>query len=1320
MEQSNKQPERESGIDDRWVSLGPDLARIPERLLLAHARGEVLFLAGAGISRPALPDFRGLVLAIYKELDPTVHVAISGILSDVPPTAYDRWKHYLSNLTDYQIAEIERFFNGDYDVVLGMLERRMDRQSHEASRVRQAVAEALRMPDAKPAPIHRALIRLADRGGATAIVTTNFDLFLEDAARKLRQSIETYTLGGIPRPSSRNDFTGILHLHGALERNPKKYSDLIVTDQDFGEFYLRRRIVPDFIYDAARLFHLVLVGYSANDPPMRYLLNAIAGDSARFPDLKKRFVFVDTHDPVVLTDWKGRGITPISYDPANGHIALSKTLKRWADLSAINGKEGLVNREIERLVRTGRNEASDADRDLFDHLIRRTDQDKRVGISQLASRHKADLGWLDAIVAVAREGYLTRAPEESDLKNSDEMVQPVRRVAIAFLEGRLAERATIDWALGPEPTNTIRRGAVLDLLYRWALGNGEDPGEPWRSAWRFVEESWRQPVVKDNRIGVILARNRLRAGERTGSLIDAIVEVVAPRLEIESSSRLYRFYLAPYGKLPKRPKKVRDLLSMNLTSGEVIDPDELGLKDFEDRPFLVSLAGALECAVANGLELARRIYPGMDQEHIIWPLDRVHYIPSDKHGYERGMAPSVKLLHAVVARLAELDPASAIEFVRRWRSMDSSVHLRLWAALSQDPQVTPADEVGEFLLSLDGEIFWDLNGYPEIAELRARRFAELDPETQKALTARIRKLPPRDKWPKRITAEQVAKARRYQGVRELQRIQVAGARLSQSDKAWIEERIHEFPELIEMDVDTDFLRTFSGTYRKASRPDDRFDLLSGEERLKELESVLPPTPGLGGNPAQGAENWIKANGNVIRILTDFESTTNSGADFPKVWEHFGWAHSPGTEEAEEAIQRDLDDECQRVLSLLAKLTETTLRKAIHGISWWLYRWERRVVALPQGIDIWLKVWPVAVAATNAEQMAKREKPADTALEESDKREYEKFDTLKPPVGRLMGVFLTACPGLNNTPRPFEDAADAPRRMRDAIESATGHARLIALHRMLQVLPWFLRADPDWTHKTLTTPLHDDTPKGKSLWRAVAYRTRFSDVIQIIGEPMAEHATDRRLDREIRQSLVFSLIIESLHAFREDRNPAIPHTRVTQMIRLLDDEVRAYGANTIQYFVRDVSKPNGKNETPPSPEELFRNAARPFLRKVWPQERTLATTGVSKALVDLPATTKGAFAEAVDTIERFLVPFECWTMSDYGFFSKEDSGRPTLSIIDDKEKADALLRLLDPTIGTGEGARIPYDISNALQRIREVAPDLARDPRFQRLAAATRR
>ncbi len=391
---------------DRDLVLGKDLAPIPERLLLAHARGEVLFVAGAGVSMSAgLPDFRGLVVKVYEDLDLAVHSVISQISSSHNnPENLD-----LSNLHDGQKAELKRFQNGEYDVVLGMLERRLEGQEKAQSSVRQMVREILRQDGLKPAPIHRALMRLSDRGVAVAIITTNFDLLFEVAARNLRQSVQTYALGGIPRPrpTLSPEFNGVLHIHGALDRNPEKTSDLIISDQDFGDFYLRRRIVSDLIYDSARLYNLVLVGYSANDPPMRYLLNAVAADVARFPDLKERFILVgmDKDDPVELADWKARGITPIQCDVQDDdHSQLEDTLVQWAEFSAINGNKSRVDRELKKIVKVKKAEASDEECDLFDHLIRRSNPTERIRLAKLASKQKADLGWLDAIVKVSSGG----------------------------------------------------------------------------------------------------------------------------------------------------------------------------------------------------------------------------------------------------------------------------------------------------------------------------------------------------------------------------------------------------------------------------------------------------------------------------------------------------------------------------------------------------------------------------------------------------------------------------------------------------------------------------------------------------------------------------------------------------------------------------------------------------------------------------------------------------------------------------------------------------------------------------------------------------
>lgn len=388
--------------EDRWISLGPGASLLPERLLLAHARGSVLMITGAGTSMQAgLPSFAGLVLQVYEALDQAVWRAMRK-----PAEERD-----VSELSSAQLAEIARFDRGDYDVVLGMLERRIDVLSGGDNAVRRTIDRLIRsVPDgvgglraATPAPIHKALISLADRGGVTTIATTNFDRLLQGRSKHLR----TYALGDIPRPGRGHGFSGVLHIHGVIGRSPGRVSDLVVNDRDFGEVYLRRRLVPDFIYDSARLFNLVMVGYSANDAPMRYLLNAVAADGSRFDDLKERFAFIPqpTSSEPSIEDWQARGITPIPYERDAGHRQLLLTLEAWAKLSAVNGNVPAADKLISRSVATPRSRCTDQSKDFVDHMFRRATSRERMRISALMSRAKADTGWLQALCDVVAESH---------------------------------------------------------------------------------------------------------------------------------------------------------------------------------------------------------------------------------------------------------------------------------------------------------------------------------------------------------------------------------------------------------------------------------------------------------------------------------------------------------------------------------------------------------------------------------------------------------------------------------------------------------------------------------------------------------------------------------------------------------------------------------------------------------------------------------------------------------------------------------------------------------------------------------------------------
>lgn len=730
--------------------------------------------------------------------------------------------------------------------------------------------------------------------------------------------------------------------------------------------------------------------------------------------------------------------------------------------------------------------------------------------------------------------------------NLNDQERNVYHATYSFLKGRLEEHAAIEWALRLRPNDTINRFALLDLLDGT---DGKGIGEPWRSAWRLIEEGWSKPPIDERNPNEYFIEERLRGGERSGAIIARIVELVEPRLKVEPFPAYHRSK-----NLKKRPKQVGELLSIGLTSRKMFDPAILGLDGIADAHFLNPLASALDFAVTNGLDIARHI--GWDGEPPLYQLGylyRVYFVPPpytqgghEPDEFHRGIAPSTKLLNAVVSRLVEVDISSAQEFIRRWKLTRSPVHIRLWASLSRDPRTTPADEVGTFLLSLTDELFWGVNDYPEIAELRAVRFSEHAPHVQTALTARIRKKPPREHWPKEAGAGEIKGYQVYWAVREIKRIDVAGASMPKRDKTWLDKKIHEFPDLAKMrQVDHGFLGIPRGWWRQPTS-DMKYYSLNREERLKALEADLSSKDIRSiDDPYRQASDWINK-GNLGLLLTDFESVPDGGNSFPEVWKSFCWAHSPlGRNGADD----NLPAECTRVLVLLAKLSEATIRKAIEGISHWFSAWKKQIVDLRGGVGVWFKVWPIAVEATNEKEASKKQDDFEAAFgPEKDPQGIEKMEPHASPAGMLMDVFLAACPGLGEDRGPF-DIDMTPGKMRDAIMAATGTAKLVALYRMIEHLNYFLAADPEWVNENLISILLDENPEFIRLWPGVARQTHFTKVLELIGSQMAERAIDPRLDRETRRSLVFSLVIECLYSFLEERAPAVPYARILQMLQV---------------------------------------------------------------------------------------------------------------------------------------------------------------------------
>ncbi|MDI5923533.1 SIR2 family protein [Rhizobium leguminosarum] len=391
------------------VYLGPGLPTLPEDLLLARDRGDVLFVVGAGASYPApsnLPDFAGLVANIYSIIDPAMSLAIDAVRAEGGPT----WNHAPQLLTHQQRTELKFFCQKEYDVVLGMLERRIDGDASRQSTVRRAALQSL-AGTIQTNHIHDALVHLGQRFGQTLLATTNFDRLLTEAAKSLRYSYDTFALGEIPNPSKSLDFNGILHIHGKLPWRREIASALILTDQDFGDFYLRRHSVTSFLYDAARIFHLVLVGYSANDSPVRYLLNAIAGDERHFIDLKARYAFVgcDPSDERTAVEWQTRGITPITYDRANNHQALADLLVRWADIIPGKRNERALKTYLKSLALLDPGSTDGAAAMSFlRYYIQRSNATEQTELAKIFSSKGSSPRWLAILHEVIRDTMKVR------------------------------------------------------------------------------------------------------------------------------------------------------------------------------------------------------------------------------------------------------------------------------------------------------------------------------------------------------------------------------------------------------------------------------------------------------------------------------------------------------------------------------------------------------------------------------------------------------------------------------------------------------------------------------------------------------------------------------------------------------------------------------------------------------------------------------------------------------------------------------------------------------------------------------------------------
>ena len=255
----------------------------PEALINALHDGELVIFAGAGVSmgEPArLPNFKYLAKTIAEGTGETLR-------------AGEEIDHFLGRLQDGKVKVHER------------------------------AAEELDQDNLKSTELHRNLLRLYPSVEKVRIVTTNFDLLFEQAAKEIfDDQPEVFRAPALPLG---RQFRGIVHVHGTVSR----HAEMVITDADFGRAYLNEGWAQRFLIELFGHFTILFVGYSYNDRIMNYLTRALLPGKTH-----RRFALTGKCNND--TDrWRLLGIEPVTYlqSSRDDHSALDEGARGLAVLA---------------------------------------------------------------------------------------------------------------------------------------------------------------------------------------------------------------------------------------------------------------------------------------------------------------------------------------------------------------------------------------------------------------------------------------------------------------------------------------------------------------------------------------------------------------------------------------------------------------------------------------------------------------------------------------------------------------------------------------------------------------------------------------------------------------------------------------------------------------------------------------------------------------------------------------------------------------------------------------------------------------------------
>jgi hypothetical protein len=1275
----------------QFVTHGPD---IPDALLQAHEEGRVVFFCGAGISYPAgLPGFEGLVKEVYR---------LNG-----------------TALSDSEI-EHEAFTRGQFDATLDLLERRLPGQRLA---VRRALAQALKpkLRRKGATDTQAALLRLArSREGALRLVTTNFDRIFHAAAKRTGQTFQAYPAPMLPIPKN-SRWNGLVYLHGLL---PEKVDDtalnrLVVTSGDFGLAYLNERWAARFVSELFRNFVVCFVGYSINDPVLRYMMDALAADRMLGEVTPQAWALGDCEpgqEHRKTIEWEAKGVSPILYNVPAGsynHSALHQTLHAWAETyrDGIQGKEAIVVKNaltrpqdstrqddfVGRMLwalsdksglpakrfadfnpapsldwllepfahehfghgdlpRFGVTPHDELDSKLRFSLIRRPAPYDRTPPMLLASGGNTGNQWDDVMFHLAR--WLVRHLDDPRLV-----------IWIAERGGQLHDRWP--WLIEQELDRFAaleRDGKTSELNEIRSHAPKAIPGPLMCTLWRLllsgrVKSPWRDPDL-------YRWKGRLRREGLTTTLRLELRELLAPQVVLKKPFR----WGDDDSNSADEPTRIKQLVDCELALAA--DHVHSTMRDLADEPWRSALPQLLEDfqqLLRDALDLLRELGEAGDHsDRSYWDLPSI-----TPHWQNRGFRDWVSLIEllrdAWIAVRAN-DRVRATRIAQNWFELPYPTFKRLALFAASQDDCIPPDQCVEWLLSDGAWWLWSTDTGREVFRIFVLQGQHLAEAAQELLESAILAGPPRemlmgkpepDWWAQHILSSTWLR---------LAKLKTSGLALGKPAAARLKEISTAYPQWqLATNERDEFSHWMSGT----GDPDyeDRRDVdIAPRKRQELVQWLTKPTPER--RPFY-EDTWR----DVCR--TRFFHSLSALCELVQdgVWPAGRWR---------EALQAWAEEGMElRSWRYAAPLVETmpdaVLQEIDHGVTCWI---ESASKSINSHEDILRSLCRRVLALP-------LEAGSGSRIIRNGVETYDPVGSaINHPIGHVTQALINLWFKQNPNDNDLLPAEFKPMftTLCDVEVDRFRHGRVLLGSRLIT----FFRVDRPWTEQHLL-PLFDwsNLVEAKAAWEGFLWSPRlYQPLLTAFKSQFLDSANHYADLGEHRQQFARFLTYAAL-------GPTDGYTadEFRSAIGALPQEGLEESAQVLSQALEGAADQR---------EDYWKNRAQPFWQLIWPKSRHLATPRIAESLTRLVIAARGEFTAALTAVQDWLQPIE---HPDYAVHLLHESGLCSRYPVD-------VLNLLNAVIA--EQPWGPRELGQCLDDIVQAAPNLAQDGRYLRLREYSRR